>query len=87
MSPPTGAPSAPMNAAARRRLHRLTIDPLFLCAPTLSYLPDTFPVIPSRSPATPYRRRATAEPPASTPPRRPVRGLRVVTAPARARWS
>jgi hypothetical protein len=84
-SSPTGAPSPPMNAAARHRLSRFTVDPPFRCAPALSSLPGTFPVTPSRSPATPYRRRATAEPPASTPPRHPTRGLRVVTAPARAR--
>jgi hypothetical protein len=82
-SPPTGAPSPPTNAAARCRLHRLTVDPPFRCASALSSLPDTFPVTPSRSPATPCRRRATAEPPASTPPRRPMHGLHVVTAPAR----
>jgi hypothetical protein len=72
-SPPpatTGAPSPPTNAAARRRLQRLTVDPPFRCAPALSSLPDTFPVTPSRSMATPCRRRATAEPPASTSPRR-----------------
>jgi hypothetical protein len=80
----TGAPSPPTNAATRRRLHRLTVDPPFRYAPALSSLPDTFPVTPSRSPATPCRRRATAEPSASTPPCRPARGLRVVTAPARA---
>jgi hypothetical protein len=51
-SPPTGAPSSPMNAAARRRLHRLTVDPPFRCAPALSSLPDTFPVTPSRWQAT-----------------------------------
>jgi hypothetical protein len=54
-SPPTGAPSPPMNDAARRRLRRLTVDPPFRCAPTLSSLPGTFPVTPSRSPATPCR--------------------------------
>jgi hypothetical protein len=78
-SPPpmtTGAPSPPTNAAARRRLHRLTVDLPFRCAPALSSLPGTFPVTPSRSPATPCRRRATAEPPTSTPPRRPTRGDR-----------
>jgi hypothetical protein len=61
-----------------------TIDPPFWCAPALSSLPGTFPVTPSRSPATPCRRRATAKPPASMPPRRPTHGLRVVNAPARA---
>jgi hypothetical protein len=63
-SPPpatTGAPSPPMNAAAQRRLHRLTVDPPFRCAPALSSLPGTFPVTPSRSPATPCHRRATSE--------------------------
>jgi hypothetical protein len=83
-SAPTRAPSPPMNAAARRRLRCLTVDPPFRCAPALSSLPGTFPVIPSRSPATPYRRQSTAEPSASTPPCRPTCGLRVVTAPARA---
>jgi hypothetical protein len=68
-----------------RRLRRLTIDPPFRCAPALFSLPGTFPVTPSRSPATPCHRQATAEPPASTPPRRPMHGLRVVTAPVRAR--
>jgi hypothetical protein len=86
-SPPTGAPSPPTNAATRRRLHRLTVDPLFRCAPTRSSLLDTFPVTHLRSPATPCRRRANAEPPVSTPPRRPAHILRVVTAPARARYS
>ncbi len=78
-SPPpatTGAPSPPTNAAARRRLHRLTVDPPFRCASVLSSLPGAFPVTPSRPPAAPCRRRATAEPPASTPPRRPARGDR-----------
>jgi hypothetical protein len=72
-SPPlatTGAPSLPTNAAARRRWHRLTVDPPFRCAPVLSSLPGTFPVTPSRSPTSPCRRRATTEPPVSTPPRR-----------------
>jgi hypothetical protein len=75
-SPPpatTGAPFPPMNAAARRHWHRLTVDPPFRCAPVLSYLPETFPVTPSRSPATPCRRRATAEATTSTPPHRPAR--------------
>jgi hypothetical protein len=80
----TGAPSPLTNATARRRWHHLTVDPLFRCAPVLSSLPDTFPVTPQRSPATPCRRRATAEPPVSTPPRRPACGLRVVTTPSRA---
>jgi hypothetical protein len=86
-SPPpatTGAPSPPTNAAARHRLHHLTVDPPFRCAPALSSLPGTFPVTPSGSPVTPCRHRATTEPPASTPPRHPARGLRVVTVPARA---
>jgi hypothetical protein len=52
-SPPTGAPSPSMNAAARRRSHRLTVDPPFRCAPALSSLPGSFPVTPSRSPAIP----------------------------------
>jgi hypothetical protein len=59
-SPPpatTGAPSPPTNAAVRRHWHRLTIDPSFRCAPVLSSLSGTFPVTPSRSPATPCRRR------------------------------
>jgi hypothetical protein len=43
----TGAPSPPTNAAARRRWHRLTVDPPFWCAPVLSSLPGTFPVTPS----------------------------------------
>jgi hypothetical protein len=76
-SPPsatTGAPSPPTNAAARRRLHRLTIDSSFRCAPVLSSLSGTFPVTPSRSPATPCRHRDTVEPPVSTPPRRLARG-------------
>jgi hypothetical protein len=58
-SPPpatTGARSPPTNAAARCRMHRLTVDPPFRCAPVLSSLPGTFPVTPSRSPATPCRR-------------------------------
>jgi hypothetical protein len=79
-SPPpatTGAPSPLTNAAARRRWHLLTVDSPFRCNPVLSSLPGTFPVTPSRSPATPCHRRATAEPPASTPPRRPARGDRV----------
>jgi hypothetical protein len=83
-SPPTGALSPLMNAAARRRLRCLTVDPPFRCAPALSSLPGTFPATPSRSPATPCHRRATAEPPVSTPLRRPAHGLRMVTAPARA---
>jgi hypothetical protein len=69
-------PSPPTNAAARRRLPRLTVDPPFRCAPVLSSLPGTFPVTPSRSSATPCRRRA-----------RPRTVPRVVTAPARARCS
>jgi hypothetical protein len=60
-SPPTGAPSPPTNAAARRRLRRLTVDPPFWCAPALSSLPGTFPVTPSRSPTTPCRHRAAGE--------------------------
>jgi hypothetical protein len=68
-SPPTGAPSPPTNAAAQHRLRRLTIDPPFRCAPALSSLLGTFPVTPSRSPATPCCHRATVELPASTPPR------------------
>jgi hypothetical protein len=82
-SPPpatTGAPSPPTNAVARRRLHLLTVDPPFRCAPVPSSLPGTFPVTPSRSPATPCHCRATAEPSMSTPPHRPARGLHVVTA-------
>jgi hypothetical protein len=58
-SPPpatTGAPTPPTNAAARRRWHRLTVDPPFRCTPALSSLPGTFPVTPSRSPATPCSR-------------------------------
>jgi hypothetical protein len=58
----TGAPSPLMNVVARRCLHCLTVDPPFPCAPALSSLPGTFPVTPSRSSATPCRRRATAEP-------------------------
>jgi hypothetical protein len=80
-SPPpatTGAPSPPTNAAARCRWHRLIVDPPFWCAPVPSSLPGTFPVTPSRSPATPCCRRATAEPPASTPPRRHARGDRTL---------
>jgi hypothetical protein len=66
LSPPrlsdaAGAPSPPMNAAARCRLRRLTVDPPFRCAPALSSLPGTFPVTPSRSPATPYLHRATGK--------------------------
>jgi hypothetical protein len=75
-SPPTGAPSPPTNAAARLRLHLLTVDPPFRCTPALSFLPDTFPVTPSRFPTTPYHRRATAKPPPSTPLRRPARCAR-----------
>jgi hypothetical protein len=74
-----------MNVAARRRLHRLTVDPPFRCAPALSSLPGTFPVTPSRSPATPCHSQDTTELPVSTPPRRPARGLCVVNVPARAR--
>jgi hypothetical protein len=70
----TGGPSPPTNAAARRRWHRLTVDPPFRCALVPSSLPGAFPVTPSRPPAAPCRRRATAEPSASAPPRRPVRG-------------
>jgi hypothetical protein len=55
-SPPTGAPSPPMSATARRRLRRLTADPPFRCTHALSSLLGTFPVTPSRSPATPYLR-------------------------------
>jgi hypothetical protein len=44
-SPPTGAPSPPTNAAARRRLHRLTVDPPFRCALALSSLSSTLPGI------------------------------------------
>jgi hypothetical protein len=72
----TGGPSPPTNAAARRRWHRLTVDPPFRCAPVPSSLPGAFPVTPSRPPAAPCRRRATAEPSASAPPRRPARGDR-----------
>jgi hypothetical protein len=43
---PTGAPSPPTNAAARRRLSSLTVDPSFRCAPALSSLPGTFPATP-----------------------------------------
>jgi hypothetical protein len=78
-SPPsatTGAPSPPPNAAARRCLRHLTVDLPFRCAPALSSLSGTFPVTPSRSPATPCHRRATAEPPVSAPPHRPVCGDR-----------
>jgi hypothetical protein len=38
LSPPTRAPSPPTNAAARRHLRRLTVDPSFRCAPALSSL-------------------------------------------------
>jgi hypothetical protein len=76
----TGAPSPPTNAAARRRLPRLTVDPPFRCAPAHSSFPGTLPVTPSRSPATPYRRRATAEPPVSTPLRRPARAQQAAQA-------
>jgi hypothetical protein len=57
----TGTPSPLTNAVARRRLHRLTVDPPFRCAPALSSLLSTFPVTPSRSPATPCHRRAADE--------------------------
>jgi hypothetical protein len=57
----TGAPSPPTNTAARRHLHRLTVDPPFRCAPALSSLPGSFPVTTSRSPATP----CAVEPPPS----------------------
>jgi hypothetical protein len=76
----TGDPSPPTNAAARRRWHRLTVDPPFRCASVLSSLPGAFPVTPSRPPATPCRRQATAEH-ATAPsrarsrPRRPVAPL------------
>jgi hypothetical protein len=83
----TGAPSPPVNAAVPELSSRLAVDPPFRCAPSLSSLLGTFPVAPSRSPATPCRRRATAEPPVSTPLRHPTRGLCVVTAPARTRCS
>ncbi len=58
----TGDPSPPTNAAARHRWHRLTVDPPFRCASVPSSLPDAFPVTPSRPPAAPCCRRATAEP-------------------------
>jgi hypothetical protein len=46
MSMTTRATPSPTNAAARRRLRRLTVDPPFQCAPALSSLPDTFLVTP-----------------------------------------
>jgi hypothetical protein len=81
----TRATPPPLITAARRRLHRLTVGMPFRCAPALSSLPGTSRVAPSRSPATPYRHRATAEPQTSVPLCHPMRGLRVVTTPARAR--
>jgi hypothetical protein len=81
----TRATPPPLNAAARRRLLRLTVGTPFRCAPTPSSLPGASPVAPSRSPVTPCRRRATTEPPTSTPPRCPARSLHVMTTPAYAR--
>jgi hypothetical protein len=81
----TGATPPPLITAARRRLHCLTVGTPFRCAPALSSLPGTSRVAPSRSPATPYRHRATAEPQTSAPLCHPVRGLRVGTTSSRAR--
>jgi hypothetical protein len=80
----TGAPSPPANAAVPELSSRLAVDSPFRCAPALSSLPDTFPVAPSRSPATPCHRRETAKPSASTPPRSPARGERADARAARA---
>jgi hypothetical protein len=53
------SPSPPTNAAARRRWHRLTVDPPFRCAPVLSSLPCAFPVTPRDL----RQHLATVEPP------------------------
>jgi hypothetical protein len=86
-SPPTGAPSPPMNATAQHRLHRLTVDPPFRCAPALSSLPGTFPVTPLKSPATPYRCRAAGEHTTTSSHTWSARGDRASARTARARCS
>jgi hypothetical protein len=80
----TEATPLPLDTAARRRLRHFTIDPPFRCAPALSSLLGTLPVAPSRSPATSCRCRATVEPPASMPLRRPARGARALQQAAQA---
>jgi hypothetical protein len=57
----TGATPLPSNTAAQHRLRRLTVGPPLQCAPAPSSLPGTYPVVPSRSLATPCRRLATGE--------------------------
>jgi hypothetical protein len=65
LPPATGAPSPPMNAAARSILHRLYAAPPLGFAPPPTTLPGVHPVAPASSLAAPCRRPAATKPTAS----------------------